>query len=220
MAGTPAKLLIVDDEPLLRESMMHVLTEIGYRVRVAEDGFSALREIREQMPDFLVSDLNMPGMSGFELLAVVRRRFPAIRSIAMSGAFSGNEVPSGVAADAYYAKGSSIGALRQIMGTLGQTQQRAALPANSARTVWIQHSKNSLAGEGCMTIGCPECLRTFPLAYGSSINKIRETICFYCGNPIQYAIVEPLERAAFETARKAPAKQLLVSSRAPAARAQ
>ena len=59
--------------------MSHVLTEIGYRVRSAEDGFSALREMRHEVPDILLSDLNMPGMSGFELLSVVRRRFPRSR---------------------------------------------------------------------------------------------------------------------------------------------
>ena len=53
----------------------------------AEDGFSALAEIRKEVPDILLSDLNMPRMSGFELLSVVRRRFPSIRTIAMSGAF-------------------------------------------------------------------------------------------------------------------------------------
>jgi len=43
-------------------------------------------------------------MSGFELLSVVRRRFPAIQLIAMSGAFSGDGIPPGVAADAFMKK--------------------------------------------------------------------------------------------------------------------
>ncbi len=67
------------------------------------------------MPDIMLSDLNMPCMSGFELLSVVRHRLPSIRVIAMSGAFSGNEVPSGVAADAFYQKGSGIRALLKII---------------------------------------------------------------------------------------------------------
>src|SRR5580658_11019572 len=94
-----ARLLIVDDEPSIRFSLSCVLAEIGYDVRSAEDGFSALLEIRNEVPEILLSDLNMPGMSGFELLSQVRRQFPAIQTIAMSGAFHGDEVPSGVAAD-------------------------------------------------------------------------------------------------------------------------
>jgi hypothetical protein len=57
-------------------------------------------------------------MSGFELLGEVRRAFPAIQAVAMSGAFSGDEVPSGVAADAFYQKGSSMGSLLRIMSSL------------------------------------------------------------------------------------------------------
>ena len=72
MPDEKVRLLIVDDEPAIRMSMSHVLAEIGYRVRSAEDGFSALRELKKEIPDILVSDLNMPGMSGFELLSVVR----------------------------------------------------------------------------------------------------------------------------------------------------
>lgn len=125
MPCTKERLLIVDDDPTIRSSLSLLLTEIGYRVRCAQDGFSALRELQKEIPDILLSDLNMPGMSGFELLSVVRRRFPAILAIAMSSAFSGNEVPSGVAADAFYQKGSSMGALLQMIGTLRLMERRA-----------------------------------------------------------------------------------------------
>jgi CheY-like chemotaxis protein len=48
----------------------------------------------------------MPGMSGFELLSVIRRRFPQISTVAMSGAYVGDEVPFGVIADCFLAKGN------------------------------------------------------------------------------------------------------------------
>jgi DNA-binding NarL/FixJ family response regulator len=92
-------------------------------VRSAEDGFSALREIANEAPELLLSDLNMPGISGFELLSEVRRRFPAIRTIAMSGSFCGDEVPSGVAADGFYQKGSSVVALLRMMETLPHVER-------------------------------------------------------------------------------------------------
>jgi CheY-like chemotaxis protein len=118
MPDTKSTLLIVDDEPSIRTSLSLVLAEIGYSVRTAEDGFSALAEMRMELPNILLSDLNMPGMSGFELLAVVKHRFPAMLTIAMSGAFQGNEVPSGVVADAFYQKGSSMGSLLMILSSL------------------------------------------------------------------------------------------------------
>lgn len=77
----------------------------GYDVVVAEDGFGALSQLRKTLPDVMVSDLDMPGMSGFELLSVVCRRFPRILTPAMSGAYAGDELPPGVIADAFYAKG-------------------------------------------------------------------------------------------------------------------
>jgi len=122
-----ARLLIVDDEPSIRYSLSCVLAEIGYDVRSAEDGFSALLAIRNEIPEILLSDLNMPGMSGFELLSEVRRQFPAIQTIAMSGAFRGDEVPSGVAADGFYQKGSSMGSLLRLMSGL---HRRDEMPSN------------------------------------------------------------------------------------------
>ncbi len=77
MPVMPARILVVEDETSVRTSMSLVLAEVGYIVRNAEDGFSALCEIRRETPDIVLSDLNMPGMSGFELLSVVRQRFPA-----------------------------------------------------------------------------------------------------------------------------------------------
>jgi CheY-like chemotaxis protein len=116
--------LVVDDKDCIRTSMSLVLESLGYSVCSAEDGRSALREIRSQNPDILLSDLTMPGMSGFELLIIVRQSFPAIQVIATSGSFSSNEVPDGVLADAFYPKGSSVSALLQILRSLPQMHRR------------------------------------------------------------------------------------------------
>jgi CheY-like chemotaxis protein len=123
MPETKVRLLVVDDEPSIRSTMTQVLAEIGFRVRSAEDGFAALLELQQEIPDILLTDLNMPGMSGFELLTAVRQSFPSIRTIAMSGSFSGNEVPSGVAADAFFQKGSSMGALLRIIENLPRSKR-------------------------------------------------------------------------------------------------
>jgi len=82
-----------------------LLMRAGYDVAVAEDGFAALSQLRKTLPHVVVSDLEMPRMSGFELLSVVRRRFPQILTVAMSGAYSEDGLPAGIAADGFYAKG-------------------------------------------------------------------------------------------------------------------
>ena len=119
--------LVVDDEPLVRNSMSYLLSGLGCSVRCAEDGFAALARIRESKPDILLSDLNMPRMSGFELLDVVRRSHPGIYVIATSGSFSGTEIPEGVTADAFYQKATSLSLLFQIMDRAARAKREASL---------------------------------------------------------------------------------------------
>ena len=181
MPGEKARLLVVDDKQLIRTSLSLELTEMGYSVRSAQDGFSALYELREEIPDILLSDLNMPGMSGFELLRVVRRRFPTIQVIAMSGAFSGDEVPSGVAADAFYQKGSSMGTLLRIIESLRLMERRDPLPVRVAAPLLIQRNESGTFREAPVMIACSECLRTFaqPL-YGSGSRERRDPQEAWC----------------------------------------
>ncbi len=191
MPDTQARILIVDDEPSIRMSMALILTQLGYHVRSAVEGFSALRAIREEMPVILITDLNMPGMSGFELLSVIWRRFPSIQKIAMSGAYSGNVVPSGVAADAFYPKGSSTSELLRIIGALPQREPHAAQPCSASAPLRIDRDGHNWSSEACVTIACPHCLRAFPQSIGTTSGFALETFCTHCGNSIQYTIVEP-----------------------------
>ena len=185
MQHSKLQILVVDDEPSLRTSLSISLRELGYDVRSAKDGFSALSEMRNTVPDILISDLNMPGMSGFELLSVVRRRFPAIPVIAMSGAFPDNKMPDCVAADCFYQKGSGIYPLLKAIATfpLDLRMHRAEAP------IWIAQNGYDSAGEAYMTMTCPECLRVFPHAPGSSITPLSSTNCVHCGISIPFAVV-------------------------------
>ncbi len=89
--------LVVDDEPHIRETTAMLLTASGYGVVTADNGFDALLQLKRKKPDVIISDLNMPKMSGFEFLSVVRRRFPEIPVVAVSGAYeSGDFVPGGL----------------------------------------------------------------------------------------------------------------------------
>lgn len=190
MPDAPARILIVDDEPAIRMSMSLVFTGLGYGVRSAVEGFSALRAIREEMPDILLTDLDMPGMSGFELLSVVWRRFPAIQKIAMSGAYSGNVAPSGVAADAFFQKGSSVGELLRIIREQPRREHRVSQHSSASAPLRIDLDRLDSASAACVTIACPECLRAFSRPIGGASGFTLETDCLHCGNSIQYAIVE------------------------------
>lgn len=95
MRNEVTDILVVDDDSLLVNVISEIFKEFGLVVRTASDGFAAAAAIRDCVPDILISYLNMPRMSGFELLSIVRRRSPAIAVIAMSGAYSGVAVPQG-----------------------------------------------------------------------------------------------------------------------------
>ena len=100
------RVLVVDDEATNRELISEMLASEGYDVVTAQDGLDALNQLAVPVPDVIISDLRMPRMSGFEFLEVVRRKYPDVPLIAISGEFEGNEVPPGVPADAYQEKGS------------------------------------------------------------------------------------------------------------------
>jgi CheY-like chemotaxis protein len=160
------------------------LDKIGYDVRSAENGFSALSEMRKAVPDLLISDLNMPGMSGFELLSVVRRRFPAIPVIAMSGAFMGETIPDSIPADGFYQKGNGIDVLLKTIKALSSNQRMPRIEA----PIWIAKNGHDSAGDAYITLACPECLRTFLHALGDSIRSISSTNCIHCAVSISFAV--------------------------------
>ena len=187
MPCTKESLLIVDDAPSIRMVLSQLLARNGYISRSAEDGSSALAEIRREVPDFLLSDLNMPGRSGFDLLRVVRRQFPSIRVIAMS-AFSAEAIPSGVAADAFFQTGRGFGDLFRIIKSLPLPARRAQQPATAPSPVWISRYERNAAGEGYATIECPECLGTFPKVLNGTIQAINEADCLFCGGPVRYTV--------------------------------
>jgi CheY-like chemotaxis protein len=191
MPALKANLLIVEDDVQLRMLLSAILTQSGYRVRAVEDGFSALAEIRADMPDLILSDLYMLGMSGFELLSVVRRRFPAIAVIAMSSAFSGGDIPTGVAADAFYQKATSIVLLLRLME---QTASQERLPVGrrngDSAPIWVATHPPKSAADEQIVIACPECLRTSACNASKSAAIVRTTHCSYCHTLIHYAMVQ------------------------------
>jgi signal transduction histidine kinase len=67
------QLLIVDDEPMARRTMEMLLLREGYELVFAEDAYSALAQLDDELPDLILMDVMMPGMDGFELCDKVKR---------------------------------------------------------------------------------------------------------------------------------------------------
>jgi len=190
MAGDPVDIVVVDDNEVLLSVLTEILGECGYSVRTASDGLGALSEIRERMPEMLLSDLNMPRMSGFELLSIVRRRYPRIKVVAMSGSYSGQGVPSGVAADAFYEKGAtSVARLLQIVAAMKDASESRW--ARVSTPIWIPRWRFDAENRSNASFACPECLGAYSYSIDET-DRVHHRDCPYCQYRMQLAIV-PIE---------------------------
>jgi CheY-like chemotaxis protein len=79
------RVLIVDDNTALRESLQLVLSQAGYEVETARDGGEAVQVQASHPADVLLTDIFMPDRDGIETIQLFRSRYPAMGIIAMSG---------------------------------------------------------------------------------------------------------------------------------------
>jgi CheY-like chemotaxis protein len=186
------RILVVDDESSIREIVKPLLESEGYEVVTAADGLDGLHALSKSLPDAIISDLHMPRMSGFEFLGVVRKRFPHIAIVAMSGEFIPGENLTVVMADAFWQKGQPIRKLFQEIARVV-----AASPARSER------EKSDIApllvrrdDAGYLLVTCPKCLRPNKLEAISLNGGIHETICRSCSTPVTFEINHEIERSA------------------------
>jgi len=82
---TPARILVVDDEVRMRESVRDLLEAYGHSSIVAANGHLALDILREKDIELVLLDLNMPEVSGLELLDLIKDEFPSIDVVIVSG---------------------------------------------------------------------------------------------------------------------------------------
>jgi two-component system phosphate regulon response regulator PhoB len=68
------RILVVDDEPDITALVAYHLAKVGYRVSTAANGTDALKAARDERPDIVILDLMLPGVSGYDVLAELRRR--------------------------------------------------------------------------------------------------------------------------------------------------
>src|SRR5436853_7741743 len=112
------------------------------------------------MLDVTVSDLNMPQMSGYELLAGGRRRFPQLMTVAMSGDYQGDAVPSEVIADSFFAKGQSPKSLLATVADLIRTSETwVSAHLNEGAPAWIPRNWNDSQGMPYVVVSCEVCFR-------------------------------------------------------------
>ena len=201
MASFNYRLLVVDDEPSLRDLLQTSLSMQGYEVRVAKDGFDALAQMRGALPDLILTDLKMPNMSGFEFLSVVRTRFPQIPTIAISGEFQPAVGELCVLADAFLAKPHTSSELYvAIAELLHNSPPRPSVKRDTA-PVWVPRNGDYYV------ITCTDCRRSFSIPAEKTVPALRElhTLeCIFCNALVKFVVEEKFRLTASRAAMPAP----------------
>lgn len=127
------RILVVDDEPDITGLVAYHLARAGYRVSTAQTGTEALRTARDERPDLVVLDLMLPGVSGYDVLAELRRR-PETRTVGVILLTARKEESDRIrglslGADDYLAKPFSP---QELVLRVGAVLRRLAAPAVAA----------------------------------------------------------------------------------------
>lgn len=95
------KLLIVDDEAPFRKNIARLLEKRGFDSRQAENAETCFVALRERVPDVVILDVKMPGMSGIDVLRVIRKQYPEIEVILLTGQASTEDAVEGIKSGAF-----------------------------------------------------------------------------------------------------------------------
>jgi len=148
-AGTPARILVVDDEPGIRVMLSAALKREGHEVLLATDGQSALATLETGPVDLVVTDIRMPGMSGIELLDAAKRIDPGLSVIMMTAYGSKDTVLDALRLGAtdYVEKGDKL--KDELMLRIRKELARKRLQQENVllkRTLGSSHSFSSIIG--------------------------------------------------------------------------
>ncbi|HET7435733.1 MAG TPA: response regulator transcription factor [Thermoanaerobaculia bacterium] len=126
-----AVVLIVDDDPAIRESLERELRDAGYPTVTASDGVEGMRAFESRAPDLVLTDLSMPRSDGFELITAIRAKSQTpILVLSVRGSDADKIRALDLGADDFVTKPFSMGELRARV----RAQLRRVLPASKTLT--------------------------------------------------------------------------------------
>jgi len=116
---TRPQVLVVDDEPAIRETVATLLEEEGYRVRRAKDGVEALSTLAGDGIDLILADINMPRLDGATLVRKLRGRGNRIPIVLMSAIYADVDLPGVRFVPKPFAIDRLLGAVTSALATNG-----------------------------------------------------------------------------------------------------
>ena len=112
------RFLIVDDEPFVGKALRRLLVARGHTVELAENGPGALAVLERTPIDIVLCDYRMPGMTGGDVLRVVKERWPGVRRVLMSGYMDSTTDPGAGVSDHFLAKPWTMETFGELLARL------------------------------------------------------------------------------------------------------
>jgi two-component system nitrogen regulation response regulator NtrX len=111
------KILVVDDQESMREMLSELLQMMGYEARAVDGGQQALQSLQETETDLVITDLNMPGMDGMELMKRIKMLYPGLPVIIITGygTFNTERQVLSSGADGYIPKPCTINRVQETV---------------------------------------------------------------------------------------------------------
>jgi len=126
--NAPRHLLIIDDDPSCRTTMAHLLRQLGHTVEAVETGSAGLALLRQKPVDLVVTDLMMPGLSGWDVARLTKAMRPRLPVVLMTGcahAISSDQ-PERQFVDAILTKPCGAEGIQAVIGPLTRDLTGAA----------------------------------------------------------------------------------------------
>ena len=119
-ASNPRRLLVIDDDPSCRTTIAYVLQELGHTVEAAESGSAGLALLRQKPVDLLMTDLMMPGLTGWDVARLARAMHPRLPVVLVTGCAHTipPDKPERQFVDAILAKPCGAAAMQAVIGRL------------------------------------------------------------------------------------------------------
>jgi len=129
-----ARVLIIDDDVTLRQALTKHLEHAGHEVRQAAEGDAGIRAYTRHAADVVIVDIFMPGQGGLQTIGRLRREWPAVKIVAMSGVKSAGAIDVGghavaLGADRFVTKPFEAATLVALVkALLGDQKDEAGAP--------------------------------------------------------------------------------------------
>ena len=140
--STPRRLLVIDDDPACRTTIAYLLQKLGHTVEAAEDGFAGLALLGRTLVNLVLTDLMMPGLTGWDVARLAKAMHPRLPVVLVTGAVHtiSHDQPERTWVDAILAKPFGVAAMQAVIGALTRDLSETKCSAGE-ENVWLAEGR-------------------------------------------------------------------------------